>query len=268
MAMPASACPAVHSSVAQRSRLIPLSASPNSDESSKQSLYPNSDPNRHQNLIICSLAHCQPSLKIPCKSVALFLRKLANRQTNNEDYISSLAEVVKHTQKLSLQIASRSSIFNCATPPVPTKQPACTGWRVTSCSRSVCCHGYIIRRRAGGLVFPTRRSTGTRACTVRYATRRTRSPRAACCRRSPAAELIPSRSNARVSCWRNRLTPAQRRQEPVLFRYFPRFTDNVHLNDQLYSHLTNDSTVIDGTCKTRFWYRGAVHIVINQCGFK
>jgi len=27
------------------------------------------DPDSHQNLIIYSLAHCQPSLKISCKSV-------------------------------------------------------------------------------------------------------------------------------------------------------------------------------------------------------
>ena len=50
-----------------------------------------------QNLIICSLAHCQPSLKISCKSIWKFLHKVANRQTdkqtNNDDYISSLAEV-------------------------------------------------------------------------------------------------------------------------------------------------------------------------------
>jgi len=50
------------------------------------------DPDRHQNLIICSLAHCQPSLKISCKSVPKFLRKVHNRQTNkqttNNDYIS------------------------------------------------------------------------------------------------------------------------------------------------------------------------------------
>ena len=48
------------------------------------------DPDRHQNLIICSLAHCQPSLKILCKFVSKFLRKVANRQTNNDDYTSSL----------------------------------------------------------------------------------------------------------------------------------------------------------------------------------
>ena len=33
---------------------------PNSDESRKQSLYPDGDPDRHQ--FFCSLAHCQPSL--------------------------------------------------------------------------------------------------------------------------------------------------------------------------------------------------------------
>ena len=48
------------------------------------------DSDSHQNLIVCSLAHCQPSLKISCKSVRKFLRKLANRQTdkqtNNDDY--------------------------------------------------------------------------------------------------------------------------------------------------------------------------------------
>ena len=37
---------------------------------------------RHQNLIICSLVHCQPSLRISCKSVGKFLRKVANRQTD------------------------------------------------------------------------------------------------------------------------------------------------------------------------------------------
>ena len=45
------------------------------------------DPDRHQNLgliIFCSLAHCQPSLKISCKSVRKFLRKVANRQTNRQ----------------------------------------------------------------------------------------------------------------------------------------------------------------------------------------
>jgi len=53
------------------------------------------DPDLHQNLIICSLAHCQPSLKISCKAVQEYLCKVANRQTN-DDYISFLAQVTKH----------------------------------------------------------------------------------------------------------------------------------------------------------------------------
>ena len=40
------------------------------------------NPDRHQNLTICSLAHCQPSLKMLYKSVWKFLRKVANSQTN------------------------------------------------------------------------------------------------------------------------------------------------------------------------------------------
>jgi len=42
------------------------------------------DPDRHQNLIFCSLAHCHPSLKIPCKSVRKFLRKVADRLTERQ----------------------------------------------------------------------------------------------------------------------------------------------------------------------------------------
>ena len=68
------------------------------------------DPDRHQNLIICSLAHCQPSLKISCKSVRKFLRKVANkqteRQTNNDENITSLAEVI--TVNLYVQPKNKS----------------------------------------------------------------------------------------------------------------------------------------------------------------
>jgi len=60
---------------------LPLSVSPNSDEPGKQSLFPDGDPDCHQNLVICSLAHCQPSLKISRKSIWKFLHKVANRQT-------------------------------------------------------------------------------------------------------------------------------------------------------------------------------------------
>ena len=45
-------------------------------------LYSDGDPDRHQNLVVCSLAHCKPSPKISCKSVRKFLREVANRQTN------------------------------------------------------------------------------------------------------------------------------------------------------------------------------------------
>jgi len=77
---------AVHCSVVQYSRLIPLSVSPNSDESRKQSPYPDGDLDRHQNLITCSLDHYQPSLEISCKSVPKFLRKVANSQTTTKAY--------------------------------------------------------------------------------------------------------------------------------------------------------------------------------------
>ena len=67
----------------QRSRLIPLSVSPNNHESGKQSLYPDGYPDRHRNLTICSLTHCQPSLKISCKSFGSFCAKLL-RQTDKQ----------------------------------------------------------------------------------------------------------------------------------------------------------------------------------------
>jgi len=56
----------------------------NSDESGKQSLYPDGDVDRHQNVIICSLAHCQRSLQISCRSVWSFLRKVANKQSDKQ----------------------------------------------------------------------------------------------------------------------------------------------------------------------------------------
>ena len=44
------------------------------------------DPDRHENLIFYSLAHCQRSLKISCRQT--------DRQTNNGENITSLAEVI------------------------------------------------------------------------------------------------------------------------------------------------------------------------------
>ena len=68
------------------------------------------DPDRHQNLTICSLAHCQPYLKISCKSVWPFLRKGADRQSDKKTdkqtttKTTSLAEV-KITIALSRTLA-------------------------------------------------------------------------------------------------------------------------------------------------------------------
>jgi len=57
------------------------------------------DTDRHQNLVICSLAHCQPSLKISCSFCAKLLTDIANgqtdRQTDKQITITSLAEVIK-----------------------------------------------------------------------------------------------------------------------------------------------------------------------------
>jgi len=75
------------------------------------------DLDRHQKLIICLLAHCQPSLKISCKSVRKFLRKVANRQrdrqtnrqTTTNDYISSFAVVISEhlaVDSLMLRVAA------------------------------------------------------------------------------------------------------------------------------------------------------------------
>ena len=54
------------------------------------------DWDRHQHLTVCSLAHCQHSLKISRKSVRKFLRKVANRQrdkqTVNDENITSFPD--------------------------------------------------------------------------------------------------------------------------------------------------------------------------------
>jgi len=39
------------------------------------------------NLTICSLAHCQPSLKISCKSVCKFLCKVANKEQRKHNLL-------------------------------------------------------------------------------------------------------------------------------------------------------------------------------------
>jgi len=82
------------------------------------------DPDHHQNLIICSLAHCQPSLKISCKSLPKLLRLVANRQTNrqtnNNDYASSLVEVKskpkskENLNQHSTLTTARMCAYHCA----------------------------------------------------------------------------------------------------------------------------------------------------------
>jgi len=50
------------------------------------------DPDSQQNLIVCSLVHCQPSLEISCKSVHNFFypKLLTNRQTNKQQQLHIL----------------------------------------------------------------------------------------------------------------------------------------------------------------------------------
>jgi len=48
------------------------------------------NPDLNQNLIICSMAHCQASVKISCKSIWKFLCKVANRQTNKQRRLHNL----------------------------------------------------------------------------------------------------------------------------------------------------------------------------------
>ena len=69
------------------------------------------DPDHHQNLILCSLAYCEPSVKISCKSIQTFMRKAANMQMNNDDYITSLVEVMKQI-KPKLLTASLIPSYN------------------------------------------------------------------------------------------------------------------------------------------------------------
>ena len=90
---------------------LPLPVSPNSDESGKQSLYPDGDPDRHRNLIVCSLTHCQSCVKISCKSVVNFLRKVANSQTNEQRRKHVLLGGGNGVQTVSLYRNNESQAF-------------------------------------------------------------------------------------------------------------------------------------------------------------
>jgi len=70
------------------------------------------DPDRHQNLTICSLAHCQPSLKISCKPIpfiSFYEKLLTDKHTDNDEIITSLAEVTKTNSVTSVYNAIYSS---------------------------------------------------------------------------------------------------------------------------------------------------------------
>ena len=98
---------------------LPLSVSPNSDKSRKHSLYTDGDSDRHQHLIAYSLAHCQPFLKISCKSVWKLVRKIANRQTKKQRQKHNLLPGGKetyHVTRINNMHDVRLTIFsqNCA----------------------------------------------------------------------------------------------------------------------------------------------------------
>jgi len=83
MAMPAITCPALQRRPSQSVDTTFVGLSPNGDESGKQSLYPNGNPDRHQNLISCSW----PIVNLPENFISIrsiVLRKVANRQTDKQ----------------------------------------------------------------------------------------------------------------------------------------------------------------------------------------
>jgi len=64
------------------------------------------------------MAHCQPSLKISCKSVRKFLRKVANKQTykqtDNDKNITSFTEVtvwISETVEIFLTFSDASRAY-------------------------------------------------------------------------------------------------------------------------------------------------------------
>ena len=138
-----------------------LSVSPNSIEYGKQFLYPDGDPDRHQNLIICSLAHCQPSMKISWKSDRKFLRKVANRQTDKQTttityppwrrYVitrrpASADRTARRQFHATGQPVSRTQVSDAMTSRLPRYEAKCVQRR---CFQSVCAR--ISRERSYAL---------------------------------------------------------------------------------------------------------------------
>jgi len=56
------------------------------------------DPDRHKNVIICSSAHYQHSLKISCKSGSFCTKLLTDRQTNKQRRLHILLGGGNHVQ--------------------------------------------------------------------------------------------------------------------------------------------------------------------------
>ena len=78
-----------------------MSASPSSDESGKQSLYPDGDPDRHQNLITVHWPIANLPWKFHGNRSEVFCAKLltdkqTDKQTNDEHI--TLAEVINEVQ--------------------------------------------------------------------------------------------------------------------------------------------------------------------------
>jgi len=67
---------------AQCSRLIPLSVSPTSDESGKQSLYPDGDPDRHQNRLFIGPLPTFPENFMQIRSGSFCAKLLTDRRIN------------------------------------------------------------------------------------------------------------------------------------------------------------------------------------------
>jgi len=76
------------------------------------------DPDRHQNLIVCSVAHCQPSVKISCKSAWKFLRKVANRQPNKQGRLDILLGGGNNNSNVNIYNAVATTIAIVSVHPV------------------------------------------------------------------------------------------------------------------------------------------------------
>ena len=76
-------------------------------ESFKKVLEPDGNPQRHQNVIICSLAHYQLFLKMLLKYVHnVWTDKQTNKQTNKQTPSTSLVEVINETDSLAEELVS------------------------------------------------------------------------------------------------------------------------------------------------------------------